>query len=75
MPDAPSPDLLALGMHLRSLREAQGLSIEGLAEAAGLSWRGLIYIEHGQRNPSYRTLMAITGALGQPLTIPLPDSA
>lgn len=73
MPDTPAPDLLALGLHLRSLREQQGLSIEGLAEAAGLSWRGLIYIEHGQRNPSYRTLAAIAGALGHPLTIPVHD--
>ena len=71
MPHSPDPDLLALGLHLRSLREARGLSIEGLAEAAGLSWRGLIYIEHGQRNPSYRTLAAIAEALGQPLTIPV----
>lgn len=74
MPATPSPDLLALGLHIRHLREQADMSIEALAEAAGMSWRGLIYIEHGQRNPTYRTLATIAGALGQPLTIPVPDA-
>lgn len=74
MPDAPSPDLLALGLHIRHLREQAGMSIEALAESAGMSWRGLIYIEHGQRNASYLTLASLAGALGQPLTIPVPDA-
>lgn len=74
MPTPPDPDLLALGLHIRRLREAQSLSIEALAEAAGLSARGLIYVEHGQRDPGYRTLSAIARALGQALTVPVPDA-
>lgn len=40
------------------------MSAEALAESSGLSVRGLLYIEHGRRNPSYLTLLAIAEALG-----------
>jgi transcriptional regulator with XRE-family HTH domain len=39
------------------------MSAEALAEASGLSVRGLLYIEHGRRNPSYLTLLNIVEAL------------
>jgi transcriptional regulator with XRE-family HTH domain len=39
------------------------MSIEALAEAAGLSWRMLIGIEHGKRNPSLLTILAIAKGL------------
>ncbi|MGW2045894.1 helix-turn-helix domain-containing protein [Streptomyces sp. NPDC001858] len=51
-------------MQLRRLREQRGYSLEELAERSGLSFRGLIYIEHGKRNPSALTLVDIPEALG-----------
>lgn len=50
-------------MQLRRLREERGYSLEELAERSGLSFRGLIYIEHGKRNPSALTLVDIAAAL------------
>lgn len=50
-------------MQIRRLREEQGYSLEELAERSGLSFRGLIYIEHGQRNPSVLTLLRISSGL------------
>ncbi|WP_326663450.1 helix-turn-helix transcriptional regulator [Streptomyces canus] len=51
-------------MQIRRLREDRDYSLEELAERSGLSFRGLIYIEHGQRNPSALTLVDIAAALG-----------
>ncbi|WP_234467808.1 helix-turn-helix domain-containing protein [Streptomyces sp. MBT62] len=60
---SPDPRLLSLGMQIRRHREERGYSLEELAERSGLSFRGLIYIEHGQRNPSVLTLVDIAAAL------------
>jgi transcriptional regulator with XRE-family HTH domain len=62
-------DLRPLGQHLRELRQEQHLTIEGLATRAGLSSRAVSYIELGERDPSYRTLLAISRALGRPIVI------
>lgn len=64
---------MALGTHIRRIREERGLTQEQLAEAAGITPRGLMYIEHGRREPGYRTLVRLATALGQSLVIPLPD--
>ncbi|MFK0160809.1 helix-turn-helix domain-containing protein [Streptomyces sp. NPDC090493] len=50
-------------MQIRRVREERDYSLEQLAERSGLSFRGLIYIEHGQRNPSVLTLVDIAAAL------------
>jgi transcriptional regulator with XRE-family HTH domain len=62
-PDQPDPQLLAIGMQIRQLREERGYSLEQLAERSGLSFRGLIYIEHGRRNAGVLTLMRIASGL------------
>ncbi|WP_405731203.1 helix-turn-helix domain-containing protein [Streptomyces sp. NBC_01537] len=59
----PDPRLLSIGMQIRRLREERGYSLEQLAERSGLSFRGLIYIEHGRRNPSVLTLLRIASGL------------
>ncbi|MFF0415599.1 helix-turn-helix domain-containing protein [Kitasatospora sp. NPDC004745] len=51
-------------MHLRRLREARGLSLEELASRSGHSFRGVVYIEHGRRNPSLITLLNLARGLG-----------
>jgi transcriptional regulator with XRE-family HTH domain len=53
-------------MHLRRLREAQDLSLEELAAKSGMSFRGVVYIEHGRRNPSLITLLSLAQGLQVP---------
>lgn len=59
----PDPVLLAFGMHLRRMREAAGITVEDLAERSGLSFRGVLYIEHGRRNPSLTTILNLAHGL------------
>ncbi len=53
-------------MHVRGRREALGISIEELAARSGLSFRGVIYIEHGRRNPSLTSILDLARGLGTP---------
>ncbi|WP_281288246.1 helix-turn-helix domain-containing protein [Streptomyces cyaneus] len=55
--------LHAFGLHLRRMREDRGMSLEELADHSGLSFRGVVYIEHGQRNPSLTTLLNLAHGL------------
>lgn len=50
-------------MQIRRLREERGYTLEELAERSGLSFRGLIYIEHGRRNPGVLTILGIASGL------------
>ncbi|MGA5522906.1 helix-turn-helix domain-containing protein [Streptomyces pseudogriseolus] len=50
-------------MHLRQLREGQGLTLEELADRSGMSFRGVVYIEHGRRNPSLTTILSLSKGL------------
>ncbi|MGW7244645.1 helix-turn-helix domain-containing protein [Streptomyces sp. NPDC054804] len=50
-------------MHLRRLREARGLTLQELASRCGMSFRGVVYIEHGRRNPSLTTLLKLARGL------------
>lgn len=56
-----------LGIRIRLLRRARGLSQEKLAEAIGLHPTHLRRIEHGRTNSSLRLLWAIARALGTTL--------
>ena len=59
------PDVrLALGIALRTLRVARGLSQERLAEVAGVHPRYVSDIERGRRNVGIVNLDRIAGALG-----------
>lgn len=58
--------LLAFGMHVRRMREAQAISVEELAQRSGLSFRGVLYIEHGKRNPSLTTVLNLARGLDTP---------
>ncbi|MEU6406065.1 helix-turn-helix transcriptional regulator [Streptomyces sp. NPDC046985] len=62
--NAPHPRLQAFGFAVRDARESCGMSIEALAEAADLSARMVIGIEHGKRNPSLLTILALAQGLG-----------
>ena len=52
-----------LGVKIRILREAAGLTQEQLAEAADISVKFTGYVERGQRAPSIKTLEQIAKAL------------
>jgi transcriptional regulator with XRE-family HTH domain len=59
------PDVrLALGIALRTLRVARGLSQERLAEVAGVHPRYVSDIERGRRNVGIVNLDRLAGALG-----------
>lgn len=60
----PEPRLHAFGLCVRRLREDRGLSVEELARRSDLSFRGLLYIEHGRRNPGLLTVFKIAEGLG-----------
>jgi transcriptional regulator with XRE-family HTH domain len=57
------PNSSQLGSAIRRLRTERELTIESLASAAGIHWTYLTGIERGQRNPSWKVVAAIAGAL------------
>jgi transcriptional regulator with XRE-family HTH domain len=64
VPDpTPDPRLQAFGFAVRDARERADMSLDALAEASGLSTRMLLGIEHGRRNPSLLTILAVARGL------------
>lgn len=59
---------LAIGRALRALRHQRGLTGADLAALTGLSVGMLSKIENGQISPSLTSLLALSNALGVPLT-------
>jgi transcriptional regulator with XRE-family HTH domain len=57
---------LWLGVQMRALRRAKGLSLEQLADAAELSIAMVSQIERGISSPSIRSLRLLSKALGVP---------
>lgn len=63
----PSSDAdLWLGVQMRALRQANGMSLKQLADAAGLSIAMVSQIERGISSPSIRSLRQLGEALGVP---------
>jgi transcriptional regulator with XRE-family HTH domain len=60
-PDLPTDE--ALGLAVRQLRDGSGLSQEELARASGLHPTYISGIERGLRNPTWRSLGRLCGAL------------
>lgn len=60
-PRAPLPE--SVGVRIRTLREAAGMSLRGLARAVGVSPSLISQIEHGKATPSVGTLYAIVSEL------------
>jgi len=52
-----------VGLNVRRLRKARGLTQEKLAEEAGLAMRYLGGIERGEENPSLEALVNLASAL------------
>ncbi|MGW4379468.1 helix-turn-helix domain-containing protein [Kitasatospora sp. NPDC004531] len=77
-PVSPSADLAArIGLRLRELRTASGLSLSELARRSGVGKATLSGLEAGSRNPTLETLYALTTTLGLPLSAALrePEAA
>ncbi|NOT74953.1 MAG: helix-turn-helix transcriptional regulator [Cyclobacteriaceae bacterium] len=60
--------LIKMGLHLRQLRESQGISQEQLAADAEIPYSTVNEIEAGKTNPTIASLMAIAEALDMPLS-------
>jgi transcriptional regulator with XRE-family HTH domain len=61
---ARSPQHAALGLAIRELRRASGVSQEVLAASCGLHRTYIGGIERGERNVSFTNLLRISDALG-----------
>lgn len=64
--DSPrSPKPSALGIRMRTLREARGMSLDDVSRSSGIFKANLSRIENGwNRNPTRDTLERIAGAIG-----------
>ena len=56
-----------VGLNVKRLRAAQGISQEDLADRAGVHRTYVSGVERGVRNPTITILEKIAGALGEPL--------
>lgn len=56
-----------IGIRIRSLRTAKGLSMNELANEAEIEYRQLSRIEHGEINTSVYQLYKISKALKEPI--------
>lgn len=63
-----SPQLIPFGQSVRRERESKGLSQEKLAELCGVHRTYIGGIERGERNPTLRTMLKISEAIGVPLS-------
>lgn len=69
-------DLAArVGLRLRELRQAQGVSLSELARRSKIGKGTLSELESGRRNPTLETLYALTTALKVPLSTALDNLA
>jgi transcriptional regulator with XRE-family HTH domain len=67
-------ELRVLGLRLRGLREARGLSLRRLSEESGVSVAAIQSLEAGGGNPGLLTVLSIAEALGEPVDRLVADS-
>ncbi len=60
--------LVKMGLHIRELRESQGISQEQLAADAEIPYSSVNEIEAGKTNPTIASLMALSEALDIPIS-------
>src|SRR5947199_6002774 len=56
--------LAAIGVRIRELRQARGLTLQELADVSGVSTSMLSLVERGRASPSIGSLIVIASALG-----------
>jgi len=57
----------SLGERIRQMRSATGMTQQQLSSASGIGRVTLVRLEKGDQSPRYKTLVAISRALGRPL--------
>jgi len=57
------PELVALGLRIRALRERARMTQEELADAAGVHWTYVGQIERGERNLTYKSMLKLARGL------------
>jgi len=57
--------LVVFGMHVKSLREAKGMSINDIAENTSLTKKDLMTIEEGSKNFGFTTMLELAKGLGE----------
>ena len=60
--------LVSIGERLRAARERVGLTLDQTAELSGLSKAHLSRLESAERQPSIAALLALSGAVGTPVS-------
>jgi transcriptional regulator with XRE-family HTH domain len=63
MPE-PSPDVVALGVAVRSIRDERGISQVQLAADTGFTQSWISHVERGNRNPSWSNVVRLAAGLG-----------
>jgi transcriptional regulator with XRE-family HTH domain len=66
--DGSGPNGPHLGVRIRALREARGMSARELAERAGVAPAYLSRLENGRLSPTVSTLTRVMQALGEPVS-------
>ncbi|MFY0482154.1 helix-turn-helix domain-containing protein [Flavobacterium sp. PLA-1-15] len=56
--------LVLFGKHIKTLREAKGLTINDVAENSSLIKKDLLLIEEGSKNFGFTTLLQLAKGLG-----------
>jgi len=67
-----------IGSRVKQQRQVRGWTLDQLAETAGVSRRMVANVEQGEANPSVRTLLRLSDALGiglPALVAPAPSAA
>jgi transcriptional regulator with XRE-family HTH domain len=62
--DATASALTAIGIRIREIRQARGMTLQTLADATKLSPSMLSLVERGRASPSIGSLLVIANALG-----------
>ena len=63
-----------LARHIRQVRAERGLTQSRLAELAGIDQGDLSRIEAGDRDPRWSTIVRISAALGEAITVGQPST-
>ena len=62
--DATAAALTAIGLRIKEIRLARGMTLQTLSEASGLSPSMISLVERGRASPSIGSLVVIASSLG-----------
>src|ERR1700742_2951971 len=66
--DAAASALLAIGLRIKEIRLARGMTLQSVSDVSGLSPSMLSLVERGRASPSIGSLVVISSALGVPMS-------